>query len=86
MRQYTIFTDDPEEFIALVDSVREEPFYKSASARLVLIASQEEGGPGRPPHPASALRRRDAHQADHHEPFDQRRQIHGWPAPRRWKR
>ena len=45
MRQYSLFTDDPLEFVALVDSIRDEPFYQNASDRLLLIASQESGGP-----------------------------------------
>lgn len=46
MRQYSLFTDDPLEFAALVDTIRDEPFYLNASDRLLLIASQEPGGPG----------------------------------------
>ena len=46
MKQYSLFTDKPEEFIALVDSIREEPFYKNANDRLLLVASQEPGGSG----------------------------------------
>lgn len=46
MRQYSLFTDDPLEFVALVDTIRDEPFYLNASDRLLLIASQEPGGPG----------------------------------------
>ena len=45
MKQYSLFTDKPEKFIALVDSIRDEPFYKNAADRLLLIASQEAGGP-----------------------------------------
>lgn len=37
MKQYSLFTDKPEEFIALVDSIRGEPFYKNASDRLLLM-------------------------------------------------
>ena len=46
MKQYSLFTDKPEEFIKLVDSLRSEPFYKNAGDRLLLVASQEPGGPG----------------------------------------
>ena len=45
MKQYTLSTDNPEELIALIDSIRDEPEYQNASDRLLLVAAQEPPGP-----------------------------------------